>query len=205
MYENFYKIKWRWWMLKTKYFYRLFLGSIGPRSTICKPMYLSHLENMYFGEHVRVREFARLETITVYNDQRLNPRLEVGNDVGFEQGLHMTCGEHINIGNHVTVSAYVMIQDCEHEYSELSENVLNQKLKTNPVFIDDGCFIGIGAKIMPGTRLGKHCQVGANAVVAGKTWPDYSVLVGVPAICIKRYDVSSCEWRKTDKEGGFYE
>ena len=203
MYDWIYKFKWKWWQLKTKYFYRLFLGSIGNRSTICRPMYLAHLENMYFGSHVRIREFARLETIVEYNDQKFSPTLKVGNDVGFEQGLHMVCAESIVIGSDVTVSAYVMIMDCGHNYDDIKTNVINQTLSTLPVVIGDGCFIGLGARIMPGTHLGQHCSVGSNAVVTGGAWKDYSVLVGCPAYCVKRYDVTQGIWKKTDKKGEF--
>ena len=203
MYDWIYKFKWKWWMLKTKYFYKLFLGSIGEKSTICKPMYLAHLENMYLGKHVRVREFARLETIVEYDNQRFTPRLEIGDDVGFEQGLHMTCADSIKIGNNTTISAYVMIMDCFHDYADLTKSVVDQPLFTKPVIIEDGCFIGLGARIMPGTHLGKHCSVGSNAVVTGGIWPDYSILVGAPAYCIKRYDVEQKTWRKTDKKGEF--
>lgn len=205
MYEIIYALKWKWWMLKTRTFYRIFFGHIGTRSTICKPMYIAHPENMYLGNHVRIREFARLETEVKYNNQILHPKLEIGNDVGFEQGLHLTCGESIKIGNDVTVLPYVMITDCEHEYQDLNTNVIDQKLKTTPVVIGDGCFIGLGARIFPGTTLGEHCVVGTNAVVRGGVYSAYSIIVGVPARVVKRYDTNLKIWKKTDCEGVFIE
>lgn len=53
----------------------------------------------------------------------------------------------------------------------------------------------MGAAIMAGTVLGKQCVVGANAVVKG-TYPDYSVIAGVPAKIIKRYNAQSGLWEK---------
>ena len=41
-------------------------------------------------------------------------------------------------------------------------------------------FIGANATIMPNVRIGKHCVIGAGAVVT-KSIPDYSVAAGVPA------------------------
>lgn len=202
-YETFYKIKWHWWMLKTKTLYRHCFGAIGSRSTICRPMYIAHPENMYLGNHVRVREFARLETIIEYDDQKFSPTLTIGNDVGFEQGLHMTCSDSITIGNSVVVLAYVMITDSTHATGDFTKSVLDQELTTSPVVIEDGCFIGLGARIFPGTHLGKHCSVGSNAVVTGGIYPDYCVLVGAPAKCIKRYDMKNKVWRKTDEKGRF--
>ena len=66
----------------------------------------------------------------------------------------------------------------------------------------ENCFIGYGAVIQAGTILGKQCIVGANAVVHGH-FPDYSVIVGVPARIVKRYDIQSQTWQKTDNKGNF--
>lgn len=177
MFEFICAVKWKWWMLKTRYFYKVFFGAMGEQCTICKPMRLIHPERMHFGKHIRIREFARLEAIVEYNEQRLSPKLEISDDTGFEQGLHMTCGESIYIGKNCCIMPYVMITDCTHCYDDLHINVLNQKLITDPVKIGDCCFIGIGARIMPGTHIGRHCIVGANSVVVG-AYPDYCVLGG---------------------------
>lgn len=167
VYELYYAIKWKFDMWKTKLIYKRFFGRIGDRSTICKPMIIRHPEKMFLGCHVRIREFARIEAVTEYNTQQFSPRLEIGDDTGFEQGLHLICAKSVKIGKSVTVSAYVMIQDAEHDYRDIEINVLEQKLCVSPVEIGDGTFIGLGARIMPGTKLGKHCIVGSNAVVLG--------------------------------------
>ncbi len=49
-----------------------------------------------------------------------------------------------------------------------------------PVYIGEYTFIGTGCIILPGTRLGKGCVVGAGSVVKGE-FPDYSIVVGNPA------------------------
>jgi acetyltransferase-like isoleucine patch superfamily enzyme len=49
-----------------------------------------------------------------------------------------------------------------------------------PVAIGRGCWIGIGAAIMPGAQLGDKCIVAPNSVVFGR-WPDETHLSGNPA------------------------
>jgi serine O-acetyltransferase len=49
--------------------------------------------------------------------------------------------------------------------------------------IGDNVYIGPGAKLFGGIQLGHNVQIGANAVV-NKSFPDDSVLVGVPARAI---------------------
>ena len=48
------------------------------------------------------------------------------------------------------------------------------------IFVDEYTFVGARAIIMPGVCIGKHCVIGAGAVVT-KSVPDYSVVAGVPA------------------------
>lgn len=54
------------------------------------------------------------------------------------------------------------------------------------VSIGDGSWLGFGAVVLPGARIGKHVTIGANSVVTGEI-PDYSVAVGSPAKVIRRY------------------
>jgi acetyltransferase-like isoleucine patch superfamily enzyme len=71
------------------------------------------------------------------------------------------------------------IRDLDNEYIRH-----NGKLKDVPIIIGDECWIGLNVVIMPGTNLGRGCVVGANSVVKG-SFPDYSVIGGVPAKILK--------------------
>jgi len=53
----------------------------------------------------------------------------------------------------------------------------------------------MGVAIQAGTVLGKQCIVGANSVVRG-VFPDYSVIAGVPARIIKRFNFDKNKWEK---------
>lgn len=48
-------------------------------------------------------------------------------------------------------------------------------------------FIGSGAIILPGTKIGKGCVIGAGSVVKGNI-PDYSIVVGNPAKVVGTVD-----------------
>ena len=50
----------------------------------------------------------------------------------------------------------------------------------------DNTLIGMGAIVMNGARIGKHCLVAAGALVTeGTSFPDGSLIVGSPAV-VKR-------------------
>lgn len=114
----------------------------------------------------------------------------------------MTCAESIEIGENTAIAANVTITDIHHPYNDIATPIERQDLVVKPVKIGRDCKIYNNAVILPGTVIGNHVSVGANSVVSGVI-PDYSVVVGAPAIIVKRYDYLSKTWRKTNKEGDF--
>jgi serine O-acetyltransferase len=58
-------------------------------------------------------------------------------------------------------------------------------LVINPPKIEDGVYIGAGAKVLGGVRVGRGATVGANAVVT-KDVPAGTIVVGANRILAKR-------------------
>lgn len=80
-------------------------------------------------------------------------------------------GVHIGARTAVTLGATVLAHDG------------SRKLHTD-TWIGEDCFIGCGAIIMPGVRIGDQVIVAAGAVVT-QDIPSHSVAAGNPAIVIK--------------------
>lgn len=59
--------------------------------------------------------------------------------------------------------------------------------------IGENTYIAPGAKLYGGISIGNNCFVGANSVV-NKSFPDNSVLVGVPAKLLRTTD--TCWWKQ---------
>lgn len=134
--------------------------------------------------------------------QKFDPKIVIGDHTNIEQNCHIVCANKVLIGNYVTIAGYTYISDEDHEYRYINKGVLQQPLIVKETIIGDECFIGMGARIMPGVKLGRHCIVGANCVV-NKSIPDYCVVVGVPCRIIKRYNFKNNKWQKTNNEGEF--
>ena len=58
--------------------------------------------------------------------------------------------------------------------------------------IGEGSWLGEHVCVI-GASIGKHCVIGANAVVVHDI-PDYSVAVGAPARVIKKFNEDSNSW-----------
>ncbi len=85
----------------------------------------------------------------------------------------------IEIGDHVAIASGTLL--VTHDGSAW---VLRERIPELDVFgeikIGDNTFIGSNCIILPGTRIGRNCVVGAGSVVRG-TIPDNSVVMGNPA------------------------
>jgi acetyltransferase-like isoleucine patch superfamily enzyme len=93
----------------------------------------------------------------------------------------------IEIGDHVTVSSNVTF--VTHDggtwvFRHLPEYAGLQRFAR--IAIGNNCFIGTGAIILPGVRIGDQVVVGAGSVVT-RSVPDNTVVAGVPAHYICSY------------------
>lgn len=143
---------------------------------------------------VRLWKNSRIECVCIDN-QGVEPLLQVRQDVNIEQNCHITCGNSIIIGARTAITANVTITDIRHSYEDITTAVKYQPCTTTPVRIGTDCHIANGAVILPGTIIGNHCVVGANAVVQG-CFPDFTIIAGNPAKAIKHYNATTKSWEK---------
>jgi len=183
------------WILRGLLF-KPFFGKFDLPSYIGKPIFISNFKRIFIGKRVRIFPNVRMEVINKKSSITFKDNISIG------QNLHITSGSNLEIGQNTLILENVMITNIDHEYQEIDKHILDQPLIIKETQIGENCFIGYGAVIQAGTILGKHCVVGANAVVRGH-FKDYSVIVGVPAKVVKRYDAEKKEWRKTNTKGEF--
>jgi acetyltransferase-like isoleucine patch superfamily enzyme len=113
--------------------------------------------------------------------------VRIGESCSLGRGNQIVGHQSIEIGNDVFTGPNVYITDQNHNYGDPQTPIGRQWPENNPVVIGDGCWIGTGAIILPGTRLGRNVAVAGGAVVRGE-FPDHCVIAGVPAKIVRRYD-----------------
>ena len=175
----------------------------GKHSWVMSPTCrISGKQHISVGVCTFIGKNARIEAVTQYAGVAYAPRIIIGDNVCINQNFHCTCAQLVSIGNGTSITANCGIFDIIHPYEDVLVNPREAEIRVLPIKIGKDCLIGMNSVILPGTELGDHCVVGANSVVSG-SFPNYSVLVGVPAKIIKRYDFATQTWRKTDSKGNF--
>ena len=99
----------------------------------------------------------------------------------------ITAHGRIDIADDVWLGKDVFISDASHGYQDPNVPIGRQMGQHQPVSIGAGSWIGHGSVILPGTQIGKQVVVAAGAVVRGDI-PDHSVVAGVPARIVRRFE-----------------
>ncbi|WP_084438627.1 acyltransferase [Niveispirillum irakense] len=114
-----------------------------------------------------------------------NATLRIGAHSRIGSDAVISCASQVTLGDEVLVAARCYIADYSHEYRNPNLAVLRQgRSVPEPVFIGSGTWLGINVCVLPGVTLGKNCVVAAGSVVT-KSFPDHSVIGGVPARLLK--------------------
>ncbi|OEU89554.1 acyltransferase [Streptomyces oceani] len=140
------------------------------------------------GEHCVIGQDVTL-TAGLMPDLDLGPDtlLCLGDGVVLGRGSHVIADTTVRVGNDVFCGPYVYITSTNHSYDDPHQPVGKQWPRTAPVEIGAGSWLGAGAVILPGARLGRNVVVAAGAVVRGEV-PDHAVAAGAPARVVRRWD-----------------
>ena len=85
------------------------------------------------------------------------------------------CFDNIEIGDGVVISERVQIRDSNNH-----EIMRDGYVTSAPIKIEDHVWIGIGAIILPGVKIGEGAIIGAGSVV-NRDVPPYTLVAGCPA------------------------
>jgi UDP-2-acetamido-3-amino-2,3-dideoxy-glucuronate N-acetyltransferase len=119
---------------------------------------------------------------------------------GAKIGAGTSLGQNVFVADDVVIGARVKVQNNVSLYSgvELEDDVFcgpscvftnvanpRSEIVQRPfarTLIKRGATIGANATIVCGTTIGQYALVGAGAVVTARVYPDYALLLGVPAM-----------------------
>lgn len=194
LYEIKVAIRRRLWFLHKSHY-----GQFGRRSCIYRPLFVIGKKHIRLGDKVFIRNGARIECVAKWGNEKYSPAISIGSGTVIEQFAHIISAGKLTIGEGCVISSNVFISNVEHSFECVDKSVMEQPLIVKDVEIGKHCFIGTGAKILAGSRIGDHVIIGAGSVVKGDV-PSYSVIAGVPARIIKKYNFETKQWEKCGQD-----
>lgn len=136
--------------------YRLTLREVGPGCVFGSGLIVQGHDQIRLGDNVRINDYVFLQ-----------------------------CGgdSELRIGSDVTVSIGAKIMTGQYPVGDAGHDRSTHVYET--VEIEDGAWIGAGAIVLPGVRIGRGSIVAAGAVVS-KDVPAGSLVGGTPAKLIRK-------------------
>lgn len=179
-----------------KLLYPLLLGACGRGVVFGQGVVLRHPHKVRLGDGVTVDDLVVLDA-----KGTTNRGIDVGRGGFLGRGTILSCkdgditlGDHANLGFHcevfsgssVTVGAHalfaaqVYLVGGGHEFEARDAAVIDQPRTSRGIVLGDNVWLGTGAKVLDGIRIGSDSVVGANAVVNADL-PEGAIAAGVPA------------------------
>jgi len=111
-------------------------------------------------------------------------KLHIGSGTVIGSRVTINLDGEVTLGTNVSIGPDVIIYTGTHPLGPGSQRRLSEII-ARPVKIEDGCWIGLAATILPGVTIGHGSVVAAGAVVSQDVPPD-SYVEGNPGRVIKQ-------------------
>jgi acetyltransferase-like isoleucine patch superfamily enzyme len=140
------------------------------------------------GDNFSCSDRFRIEAWDDYQGEHFCPEIIIGNNVCFNTDIHIGCINRIEIGDDCLFGSRIYITDHDHggtSRDDIYITPIRRKLiSKGPVIIEKNVYVGEGAAILSGVRIGENSIIATNAVVT-KDVAKNTVVAGVPARVIK--------------------
>ncbi len=167
--------------------------TILPQITINNKEKLIIQDNFYLGRN------ARFLIVSNYKGVQYNPEILIGSNVSIGNRFTALSAAPITIGDDCLLASDILITSENHGMNpETHASYADNPLDAAPVSIGKGCWIGEKVVILPGVTLGERCIVAAGAVV-NRSFPPYTLIGGIPARTLKKYDLETHQWVSVKK------
>jgi acetyltransferase-like isoleucine patch superfamily enzyme len=115
--------------------------------------------------------------------------MRIGQNCHLETMAFSTEPYLIELGNHVAIAYGTNLITHDGGIWCFRDELINSDI-FGKILIGNNVFIGINCTILPNTRIGNNCIIGAGSVVRGK-YPDNSVILGNPAKVVFNMNVQN--------------
>lgn len=143
---------------------------IGMRYCTLKAMCSECGDNVYIAPDVEIKNFEGLN---------------IGSNVSIHRFCYIDAKGGIDIGSNVSIAHSSSIISFNHRWDNKTIPIKYNKIKLGKISIEDDVWIGCGARILSGVKVGKRSVVAAGSVVTSNV-DELTVVGGVPSKEIKK-------------------
>jgi acetyltransferase-like isoleucine patch superfamily enzyme len=155
---------WRWWTDGPLFLGKRLQIQIGKRGRI------------EFGRFVWVGDGTKIRCHE--GEVIIGPKTVLGQD------CTISAYKRVRIGEQCVIADRAMFIDFDHGVVEVERPIRQQGIYKREVVVGSNCWIGYGACVLRGVRIGDNAIVGSNSVVT-RDVPANAVVGGVPAKLIR--------------------
>ncbi len=120
--------------------------------------------------------------------------VEIGSKTVMGQECTISAYQHVRIGPECVIADRTMFIDFDHGVVDVERAIRHQGIYKEDVIVGANVWIGYGAAILRGVRVGDNSVIGTNSVVT-KDVPANAVVGGVPARIIRMREAPEhLEW-----------
>lgn len=129
--------------------------------------------------------------LNLHGTYDMRGKLHIGARCHLGPGVTLDLTGPVVLEDEVTIALNAQIL-THHDvgYSPLGKRAFPTRIA--PVTLERGAFVGAGATVLAGVRVGRCAVIGASAVVTEDV-PPYAVVAGVPARLVKTLDAAANE------------
>jgi acetyltransferase-like isoleucine patch superfamily enzyme len=153
---------------------------------------------VFFGPHLQLQigrqgtiRFGRFVWIGDETKIRCHEGVvEIGDKTVIGQECTISAYQRVQIGEQCVIADRAMFIDFDHGIAEVERPIRVQGIYKRDTVVGSNVWIGYGACVLRGVRVGDNSVVGTNAVVT-KDVPANAVVGGVPAKVIRMREAPS--------------
>jgi acetyltransferase-like isoleucine patch superfamily enzyme len=178
-----------------RYLLRRLLTGAGWRWSTHGPLFLGRRLQLQISARGRV-DFGRFVWIGDGTKIRCHEgEVVIGEKTVMGQDCTISAYQHIRIGEQCVIADRAMFIDFDHGAVEVERPIRLQGIYKRDVDIGSNVWIGYGACILRGVRIGDNSIIGTNSVVT-KDVPANAVVGGVPARILRMREApATLRWR----------
>jgi acetyltransferase-like isoleucine patch superfamily enzyme len=167
-----------------RYLRRRLLSRAGWRWSTRGPVFFGRGLELQIARGARV-DFGRFVWLGDGTKVRCHEGLvEIGEKTVLGQECTISAYRHVRIGAECVIADRAMFIDFDHGVVEVERPIRTQGIYMREVEVGSNVWIGYGACVLRGVRVGDNAIVGANSVVT-KDVPANAVVAGIPAKVIR--------------------